>query len=238
MPAGIPRPDRGSSDLAPGRRRRGGAAGIIEDAACSSRRRPRSRAEHDGGRAPALRKLDALLADNSDSLHSAIANLNTFTAALARNPDRVDGILTGLEHMAGTGAPKATPVAYDLTAPGSFPPPEQAAKSRFVIPEPTTLVTLDTQKIIVDPGAGEPPDNARSSDHSKAAPGKNHPEFRGIELCWCRRPADGRTCRGLSASDRSSQFPDHWSAGGAAAALDVAFGKAVASLVTWSAGVM
>jgi phospholipid/cholesterol/gamma-HCH transport system substrate-binding protein len=52
----------------------------------------------------ALRKLDALLADNSDSLHSAIANLNTFTGALARNSDRVDGILTALEHMAGGGA--------------------------------------------------------------------------------------------------------------------------------------
>src|ERR1700760_3049547 len=35
----------------------------------------------------ALRRLDALLADNSDSLRSAIANLNTFTGALARNSD-------------------------------------------------------------------------------------------------------------------------------------------------------
>ena len=112
----------------------------------------------------ALRKLDALLADNSDSLHSAIANLNTFTAALARNSDRVDGILTGLEHMAGTGAPKAAPAAYDLTAPGTFPPPKKAAKSQLVVPEPTTLVTLDTQKILVDPSAGEPLENAQWSD--------------------------------------------------------------------------
>ena len=90
----------------------------------------------------ALRKLDALLADNSDSLHSAIANLNTFTGALARNSDRVDSILTSLEHMAGGGAPKAAPVIYDLTAPRVFPPPKQAPKGQLVVAEPTALVAL------------------------------------------------------------------------------------------------
>jgi phospholipid/cholesterol/gamma-HCH transport system substrate-binding protein len=112
----------------------------------------------------ALRKLDALLADNSDSLHSAIANLDTFSAALARNSDRVDGILTGLEHMSGGGAAKATPVSYGLTAPGTFPPPLKAAKTQLVIPEPTALVTLDTQRIVVDPTTGEAAENAQWSD--------------------------------------------------------------------------
>jgi phospholipid/cholesterol/gamma-HCH transport system substrate-binding protein len=114
----------------------------------------------------ALRKLDALLADNSESLHSAIANLNTFTAALARNSDRVDGILTGLEHMTGGGgeAGKSQLVLYDLTAPESFPPPRKAAKGQLVVPEPTALVALDTQRIIVGPGAGQPLDNAQWSD--------------------------------------------------------------------------
>jgi phospholipid/cholesterol/gamma-HCH transport system substrate-binding protein len=112
----------------------------------------------------ALRRLDTLLADNSDSLHSAIANLNTFTAALARNSDRVDGILTGLEHMTGGGAPKAAPVSYDLTAPRVFPPPQKAAKSQIIIPEPAALVVLDTQRIVVDPGAGEPLENVQWSD--------------------------------------------------------------------------
>jgi len=111
-----------------------------------------------------LRKLDTLLADNSDSLHSAIANLNTFTAALARNSDRVDGILTGLEHMTGGGASKAAPASYDLAAPRAFPAPDKAANSQLVVPEPTALVMLDTQKIIVDPGAGEPLENAQWSD--------------------------------------------------------------------------
>jgi phospholipid/cholesterol/gamma-HCH transport system substrate-binding protein len=112
----------------------------------------------------ALRKLDALLADNSDELHSAIANLNTFTGALARNSDRVDGILSALEHMVGGAAAKSTPVTYDLTAPDAFPPPREAAKRQLVVPEPTTLVTLDTQRIIVDPSAGGPLDNAQWTD--------------------------------------------------------------------------
>jgi phospholipid/cholesterol/gamma-HCH transport system substrate-binding protein len=112
----------------------------------------------------ALRKLDALLADNSDSLHSAIANLNTFTAALARNSDRVDGILTGLEHMTGGSAAKTPPVIYDLAAPRAFPPPQKAARSQIVIPEPAALVALDTQRIIVDPSTGEPLENVQWSD--------------------------------------------------------------------------
>jgi len=112
----------------------------------------------------ALRKLDALLADNSDSLHSAIANLNTFTGALARNSDRVDGILAALERMAGGGASKSTPAYYDLTAPSAFQSPKGTAKSQIVVSEPTTLVTLDTQRIIVDPSAGGPLDNAQWND--------------------------------------------------------------------------
>ena len=43
-----------------------------------------------------LRKLDTILTDNADNLHSAIANFNTFTNVLARNSDRIDGLLGGL----------------------------------------------------------------------------------------------------------------------------------------------
>jgi phospholipid/cholesterol/gamma-HCH transport system substrate-binding protein len=115
----------------------------------------------------ALRKVDAVLADNAEPLKSAIANLNTFTGALARNSDRVATILAGLEHMVGGGAAK-TPVVtyYDLTAPKSFPPAEKAAKAQLVVAEPTALVALDTQRIIFAPGAGEAPpvDTAQWSD--------------------------------------------------------------------------
>jgi phospholipid/cholesterol/gamma-HCH transport system substrate-binding protein len=115
----------------------------------------------------ALRRLDAVLADNSDSLKSAVANLNTFTAALARNSDRVDGILSGLERMtAGTPA-KPTPAFYDLTAPRTFQVSNKPAKSQLVVPEPTAVLTFDTPRIIVAPGAGESPsaDSAQWRDN-------------------------------------------------------------------------
>jgi len=103
----------------------------------------------------ALRRIDAVLADNSDPLKNAIANLNTFTAALARNSDRVDTILAGLEHALGGGSAKtAVPKYYDLAAPRSFPPFDKAAKSQLVVLEPTAVVALDTQRIIVDVPTG------------------------------------------------------------------------------------
>ena len=73
----------------------------------------------------ALRKIDALVSDNSESLHSAITNLNTFSGALARNSDRVDVILNGLEQMTGGKAAKEQAVSYDLKAPTTFPAPHE-----------------------------------------------------------------------------------------------------------------
>jgi phospholipid/cholesterol/gamma-HCH transport system substrate-binding protein len=115
----------------------------------------------------ALHRIDAVLADNADPLKSAIANLNTFTAALARNSDRVDTILAGLEHMVGGEASKpAVPTYYDLTAPKTFPPAEKASKVQLIVADPTALVALDTQRIIFAPGVGEAPavDAAQWSD--------------------------------------------------------------------------
>ncbi len=115
----------------------------------------------------ALRRLDGLLADNSDALKSSIANLNTFTGALARNSDRVDGILSGLERMTGGGPAKVMPVTYDLDAPRAFPPAAKPAKSQLIVLEPTAPVTLDSQKIAVQPNAGDNAslDNAQWSDN-------------------------------------------------------------------------
>jgi phospholipid/cholesterol/gamma-HCH transport system substrate-binding protein len=115
----------------------------------------------------ALRRLDALLADNAGDLKSAIANLNTFAGALARNSDRVDGILGGLERMTGGAAAKTTvPNYYDLNAPQTFPPTGRPAKSQLIVLEPTALLALDTQRIIIAPGGsdGTASDNAQWSD--------------------------------------------------------------------------
>ncbi|MBO0751924.1 MAG: MCE family protein, partial [Bradyrhizobiaceae bacterium] len=106
----------------------------------------------------ALRRIDTLLSDNAEPVTSAIANLETFTAALARNSDRVDSILAGLEHTLGGGAARsAVPDHYDLTAAKTFPPPEKASKAQLVVADPTALVALDTQRIIFAPGTGPAP---------------------------------------------------------------------------------
>ena len=114
----------------------------------------------------ALRRIDSVLADNSDPLKSAIANLNTFTAALARNSDRVDTILAGLERATGGSAKSAVPKYYDLAPPRTFPPPDKVAKSQLVVLEPTAMVALDTQRIIIEVATGETagPGNAQWSD--------------------------------------------------------------------------
>jgi phospholipid/cholesterol/gamma-HCH transport system substrate-binding protein len=99
----------------------------------------------------ALRRLSGLMAENAEPLHTTITNLNTFSAALARNSDKLDGIVAGLERMTGGARGKAPTVYYDLTAPRSFPPPAKVHGAQLVIPEPTALVVIDAQAILIRP---------------------------------------------------------------------------------------
>jgi phospholipid/cholesterol/gamma-HCH transport system substrate-binding protein len=104
----------------------------------------------------ALQHVDKVVTDNADSLKSTIGNLKTFSDALARNSDRVDGILAGLEHFAGGGpADKPKPI-YDLTVAKPEPAPG-AAKSRgsIVVTDPTAVVVLQTQRILARSKDGE-----------------------------------------------------------------------------------
>jgi phospholipid/cholesterol/gamma-HCH transport system substrate-binding protein len=115
----------------------------------------------------ALLKLQNLLTENSEPLHNTLTNLNTFTAALARNSDRLDGILTGVERLTGTGPAAATPIIYDLVAPRDFPGLKKGPSGQFSIPEPTAVLMFDTQKILVRPSGAEGPTfaNAKWSDN-------------------------------------------------------------------------
>ena len=114
----------------------------------------------------ALRSLERIMGENSEPLRSAIANINTFSAALARNSDRVDGILKGLERMAGGGPAGAPPFIYDLTAPQAFPTIDKPLPGPVVVPELTTVLLYDTQKVLVRPSGGDDPsfETARWSD--------------------------------------------------------------------------
>ena len=116
----------------------------------------------------AFQRVDQILAENSEALHSAITNIDTFSDALARNSDKVDGILAGLERMTGGGTSQAEIPIYDLVAATNFPPPpEEAPAWLLVVPEPTTLMGFNTDKILLQPAEGEsvPLANARWGDN-------------------------------------------------------------------------
>lgn len=97
----------------------------------------------------ALRRVDGILADNSESLRSMISNLSTFTGALAKNSDRIDGIVAGLERMTGAEAVKNPPMSFDLTVPGIPPTSRAAESSTLAVTEPASLLVFDTQKFII-----------------------------------------------------------------------------------------
>lgn len=116
----------------------------------------------------AFQRVDQVLAENSEALHNAITNIDTFTDALARNSDKVDGILAGLERMTGGKTSQAEIPIYDLVAATSFPPaPEEAPNWLLVVPEPTTLMGFNTDKLLLQPSEGEsvPVANARWGDN-------------------------------------------------------------------------
>jgi phospholipid/cholesterol/gamma-HCH transport system substrate-binding protein len=113
----------------------------------------------------ALRRVDSVLAENAGPLRETIANLNTFSAALARNSSRLDTIVAGLERM--VSAPVAPqPIVYDLTAPRTFPPDVKVPAGVLAVPEPTATIMFDTQKFLVRPSGAEGPTfaNAKWSD--------------------------------------------------------------------------
>src|SRR6476646_4679290 len=97
-----------------------------------------------------LRKLDNILADNADNLHSAIANFNTFTDVLARNSDRIEGLLGGRGHMTGGGAKPNVPV-YDVSAVKNFPALAAKPSWQLVVPEPSALLAVNCDQIHVPP---------------------------------------------------------------------------------------
>ena len=99
----------------------------------------------------ALRRVDGVLSENADSLHTTIANLQTFSEGLAKNTPRLDGILSGVERMTGAvPAPRKT--IYDLHAVTDFPEPKKELQAQLAIPEPSAVVMLQTQRFLFAPG--------------------------------------------------------------------------------------
>jgi phospholipid/cholesterol/gamma-HCH transport system substrate-binding protein len=90
-------------------------------------------------------QVDKILAENRQSLKDTIDNLKTFSGALARNSNRMDGIMAGLEHLAGGGPAEKPKPVYDLTV--SIPSPT-SLHGQLAVAEPTAVVALDTQRIL------------------------------------------------------------------------------------------
>jgi len=113
----------------------------------------------------AFQEVESILSQNSKPLNEAINNIEVFTDALARNADKVDGILAGIEKLTGGG--KGNNPLYSLKPATDLPaPPEQAPSWQLIISEPTALLALNTDKILTEPAPDEilPLDNARWSD--------------------------------------------------------------------------
>lgn len=114
----------------------------------------------------ALQRVDKLMADNTESLTSTISDIKVFAEALARNAERVDNIMAGLERMTGGGT-KAKLGTYDIAAQTEFPQSINVPAKQLAISQPSALINLDTAKIIArksDRASGGLEDEAEWND--------------------------------------------------------------------------
>lgn len=94
-----------------------------------------------------LRRLDGILSENTQPLRSMLANIDTFAGALARNADKVDGIVAGLERMTGGAAARARSLTFNLQPLSVAESKDRATGAQIIVPEPSSLMSLDTEKI-------------------------------------------------------------------------------------------
>jgi phospholipid/cholesterol/gamma-HCH transport system substrate-binding protein len=114
-----------------------------------------------------LRRVDVILDDNAKPLHTAVTGIAAFADMLGRNSERVEGLIGGLEKLAGIGAAKQGPTIFDLAAAIGFPPSEKIIKAQLVVPDPNALILFDSQKILIrsDAGTYTNIDNAQWADN-------------------------------------------------------------------------
>jgi phospholipid/cholesterol/gamma-HCH transport system substrate-binding protein len=102
-----------------------------------------------------LKRLDTMLSDNADALHGVIANFKTFSDALARNSDRVDSVVAGLERMTGGAVASGKVSIRTLAAVRDFPPLAGPKHGQLFIPEPAALMSLSSDKILIAQNGSE-----------------------------------------------------------------------------------
>jgi phospholipid/cholesterol/gamma-HCH transport system substrate-binding protein len=102
----------------------------------------------------ALNRIDKILGDNAEPIKDTISSLKTFSAALARNSNRIDGIMAGLEKLAGGGPAEKPKPIYDLAVDSAAMPRVHVA-DQFAVPEPTAVLALDTQRMLTRSDSGQ-----------------------------------------------------------------------------------
>jgi len=117
-------------------------------------RKPLLQAEKDAGQGmtqiarQVLQRLDGVIAENAEPLRSTIASINSFSVALARNTEKVDGIFAGLERLTGGGR-RAPSDVFDLMPAAIDQKPEKIPAGQLLIAEPTALAMLDAERVSV-----------------------------------------------------------------------------------------
>src|ERR1700710_522735 len=104
----------------------------------------------------ALGRVDSVLAENAEPFKSTIANLKTFTEGLAKNTGALDSIVAGLVKMTGGGEAAAPKTIYDLSIPHDFASPKKPLNEQLVMPTPTAILQLDTQRFLLAPNKDVP----------------------------------------------------------------------------------
>jgi ABC-type uncharacterized transport system auxiliary subunit len=72
---------------------------------------------------------------------------------LGRNSERVEGLIGGLEKLAGVSN-KETPSVYDLVAPTTFPPRAKEIKEQVTVLDTVATLVFDTQNILIRTASG------------------------------------------------------------------------------------
>jgi phospholipid/cholesterol/gamma-HCH transport system substrate-binding protein len=98
-----------------------------------------------------LRHLDQIVTENAAPLKSGIAGIDKFFSALARNSEKVDGILAGLERLTG-GAPQPVVRVYSLSAVESFSEIHSVPQVQLLVAEPRALAVFESEQILVANG--------------------------------------------------------------------------------------
>jgi len=99
-----------------------------------------------------LKRLDDILGENSEALHSTIGNIKIFSDALARNSDKVDDVLNGLAKMAGGGTTKPLRT-FELATPKVAA--GKVVNAQVAVPDLTSILVFETQRMLVAPHPGE-----------------------------------------------------------------------------------